>query len=135
MTYSHNSPTLTATQQGALSKALSEVITARNSETIDNYWTCLETLYMNCLGLSKGSNELEKKIEPIYTKFKATTILSSWNKVRDANNKKWSTWNYKTENADKIYKTIIKSLRDNGYSEAILGATPRSKDQPHIGEE
>lgn len=123
---------LTPTEQGGVSKALSEVIIARNSGNIDYYWRCLETFYFTCRGLKKCSGELQDKISPIFKELKKIKIINRTPAMvqRQANQR---IFQYKNVNADSIFEIIMISLRDSGYGETTLGATPLNQNKPHMG--
>lgn len=117
-----NNSLLTPTQQGVLSKALLDVIMARNLGDIELYWLCLGSLYI--VHPAKGYIELEAKLNPLFNKISEIKINGN---DHAATQRKASSiiYEYKKANSDKIFYIIMASLRSNGYAEIILGATPK----------
>jgi hypothetical protein len=120
---------LTPTQQGVLSKALMDVIMARNSGETELYWTCLGTLYL--VHPEKGIKELDAKLNPIFNKLEETDVIGH-NYTATRRNADQSLFYYKKANNDKIFKIIMTSLRDNGYAEIVLGAKPIYERKGHL---
>ncbi|MFA5366179.1 MAG: hypothetical protein WC325_13435 [Candidatus Bathyarchaeia archaeon] len=123
---------LSPTEQGAISKALGEVITARNSGDIEYYWRCTETLYITCLALKKGVDKLQKKLDPIYEKSRNISC-SNYDKIQARKQANQLAFQYKITNVSEVHKSLMVFLRENEYGETALGASPLNQEKPHMG--
>ena len=134
MSASHNtSSLLTPIEGGALSKAMMDVIMARNLWPIvpELEWRCLETLYFTHLGLKKGKEELKKKIEPIIQGAKINA--SGYDRTSTTRNNDIRIKAYKKSHNDEFYRIIMDSLEKNNYGEIATGAAPRFEAKGHLG--
>ena len=117
-----NSPYLTPTYQNALSKALMDVIMARNTRDIEQYWTNTETLYFICpdnviTEINKKADELIENLNIIQVD--GTSQTSAQRSLERQTHK------YKKQNADTFFKLIMNSLRAKGYAQIETGASPK----------
>lgn len=117
-----NSPFLTPTYQNVLMRALIDVILARNSGNITNYWQSLISLYF--ILSPKILKKISSEIDPILNnvgKIKA----HGYNYTQQREYLQAATHSFKQQHADKIFTTIMNGLHEAGYGESDLTVKPR----------
>lgn len=128
--YRDNSPYLTPTYQNVLMKTLMDTVLSRNAGNVNAYWECLNSLYI--IAAPEVLEEIEKPIQDILAVYK--NISSTGSGFGNIQEKfYYATYNFRRQNADRIFTIIMKSLHKHNYCKQEFGAKPLNRNVPHIG--